>query len=52
MSQSRPVLLGVRLLMALSFGLLAAGAPGGQSAPADLTVDYVSDLKGNLEPCG
>jgi len=43
---------GFRLLMALSFGLLAAGTPTGPSAPADLTVDFVSDLKGNLEPCG
>jgi hypothetical protein len=52
MSRSRFTALGIRMLMALSFGLLAAGSPTGASDPADLTVDYVSDLKGNLEPCG
>ena len=52
MSSPRLAPLGVRLLMALSFGLLAAGSPMGASAPADLTIDFVSDLKGNIEPCG
>ena len=52
MSHSRLASGGIRLLMALSFGLLAAGTPTGPSAPSDLTVDFVSDLKGSLEPCG
>ncbi len=43
---------GVRLLMALSFGLLAAGSPNTATAPADLTIDFLSDFKGNIEPCG
>ncbi|HVP38690.1 MAG TPA: hypothetical protein VMS93_05835 [Candidatus Saccharimonadales bacterium] len=52
MPDSRFVSVGRRLLMALSFGLLAAGTPAGGNAPADFTLDFVSDLKGNLEPCG
>ena len=52
MTHSRLASVGSRLLMALSFGLLAAGQPSGPTAHADLIIDYVSDLKGNLEPCG
>ncbi len=43
----------LRVLMALSFALLAAGNPSPPgNGPWDLTVDFVSDMKGSLEPCG
>lgn len=43
------VRLGLRLLMASSFGLVAA-APA--PSPGDFILDFVSELKGNLEHCG
>ena len=67
---------GLRVLLALAFGVLAAGSPApraplpgeapGQAAsatpqagahpdtlaPADFVLDYVADMRGNLEPCG
>ena len=42
----------LRLLLALSFGLLAAGPAQVPPTPADLILDFVSDFRGNLEPCG
>ena len=52
MNPHRLATLGVRMLMALSFGLLAAGSPNSATAPADFTLDFVADFKGNIEPCG
>jgi 2',3'-cyclic-nucleotide 2'-phosphodiesterase (5'-nucleotidase family) len=46
------VSIGLRLLLALSFGLLAAGRPGEPPLPADLILDFVNDIKGAIEPCG
>ena len=42
----------LRLLLALSFGLLAAGPAQTPPTPADLIIDFVSDFRGNVEPCG
>lgn len=42
----------MRLLLALSFGLLAAGPAQTPPTPADLIIDFVSDFRGNVEPCG
>lgn len=42
----------LHLVMALGFGVVAAGDPGGPPAPADLVVDFLGDYKGALDRCG
>ena len=42
----------LRALLACSFGLLAAGPAYTPPQPADFILDFVSDVKGSLEPCG
>jgi len=51
LKRSSVVQFGVRALMALSFGLVAA-APTPAPSPGDFILDFVSELKGNLEHCG
>lgn len=43
---------GLHLVMALSFGIVAAGPPGAAKQPTDLVLDFTSDFKGNIEKCG
>lgn len=42
----------LRALMALSLGILAAGKSDTAKVPADLVIDFTSDLKGSIEKCG
>ncbi len=41
-----------RLVIALSFGIVAAGSPGSPPASADLVIDFLGDYKGALDRCG
>ena len=52
MNQSQVSRWVMRALLACSFGLLAAGPSYTPPPPADFILDFVSDVKGNLEPCG
>lgn len=52
MNQNRIAGWALRALFACCFGLLAASPAYVPPAPADFILDFVSDVKGNLEPCG